>query len=102
MANPSLLQSSTSSFLGQFRSFAAPLSAAFPYGNRNGAAVVSVKATAAGVVLVEKNEAEKSNRLKATYREKIVPKLMEEFSYTNILQVIKFSFQCIMGISQKF
>ncbi|KAI4328829.1 hypothetical protein L6164_021155 [Bauhinia variegata] len=90
MTNPSLLQSSTSSFLGQFRVFPAPLAAArFPLGNRNGAAVLSVKATAAGTVLVEKTDAEKVFRLKTSYTEKIVPLLVEEFSYANIHQVPK-------------
>lgn len=50
---------------------------------------MSVRATAAGAVLVEKSEAEKVNRLKTTYSEKIIPLLMEEFSYTNIHQVLR-------------
>jgi large subunit ribosomal protein L5 len=45
-----------------------------------------------GAVLVEKSEAEKVNRLKATYLEKIVPKLKEEFSYKNIHEVTIFFF----------
>lgn len=49
--------------------------------------MVSVKATAAGAVLVEKSEAETVFRLKRTYTEKVIPKLVEEFSYTNIHQV---------------
>jgi len=49
--------------------------------------VVSVKADASGAVLVEKSEAETVYRLKTTYNDKIVPLLMEEFSYTNIHQV---------------
>ncbi|KAI4355151.1 hypothetical protein L6164_003950 [Bauhinia variegata] len=74
MANPSLLQSSTSSFLVQFRVFPPPSSAArFLLGNRNGDAVVSVKATVARTKLVEKTEAEKMFRLKTTYSRKIVP-----------------------------
>ncbi|XP_061360163.1 large ribosomal subunit protein uL5c [Gastrolobium bilobum] len=88
---PSLLHSSGSSFLAQFRAFPSPLSSSslFPYRNKHGSAVVSVKATAAGAVLVEKSEAENVNRLKTTYKEKIIPLLMEEFSYTNIHQVPK-------------
>ena len=50
--------------------------------------MVSVKASASGVVLVEKSEAEKANRLKTAYTEKIIPLLMEEFSYTNKHQVL--------------
>ena len=52
---------------------------------------VTVKA-AAGAVLVEKSEAETTSRLKTTYLEKIIPKLKEEFSYRNILEVIDFLF----------
>ncbi|XP_028770420.1 50S ribosomal protein L5, chloroplastic [Neltuma alba] len=91
MAGPSLLQSSTSSFLGQFRVFPAPLFSGLLYRNGNGGAVAPVKATAAGsgAVLVEKSEAEKPRRLKITYNEKIVPLLMEEFNYTNIHEVPK-------------
>ncbi|KAI9089897.1 hypothetical protein K1719_028867 [Acacia pycnantha] len=90
MANPSFLQSSTSSFLGQFRVFPAPLSSGLLYRNGNGGAVAPVKATAAGsAVLVEKSEAEKPHRLKINYTEKIVPLLMEEFDYTNIHEVPK-------------
>ncbi|KAG9452974.1 hypothetical protein H6P81_005878 [Aristolochia fimbriata] len=49
---------------------------------------LSIKASA-GVVLVEPGEAEKVNRLKSTYLEKVVPLLKEEFSYNNILEVPK-------------
>ncbi|CAK7348829.1 unnamed protein product [Dovyalis caffra] len=86
MATPSLLRSSASSFNCQFLSLPPPLTARVPYGNRYG--VVSVRATGVAV-LVEKSEAEKTNRLKTTYLEKIVPLLKEEFSYTNIHQVPK-------------
>lgn len=90
---PSLLHSSGSSFLPQFRTFPTRFSSSssslFTHGNnRHGSGVVSVKATASGAVLVEKSEAEKVYRLKTTYNEKIVPLLMEEFSYTNIHQVL--------------
>jgi hypothetical protein len=58
-----------------------------------------VKAIASGAVLVEKSEAEQVYRLKTTYNEKIVPLLIEEFSYTNIHQVfVKFRFFFVMGI----
>ncbi|KAK7394725.1 hypothetical protein VNO78_15260 [Psophocarpus tetragonolobus] len=81
---PSLLHSSASSFFPQFRAFPSSASySLFPH------AVVSVKASASGVVLVEKSDAEKANRLKAAYTHKIVPLLMEDFSYTNKHQVPK-------------
>lgn len=85
MASPSLLGSATSSFHGQSPLFKSPMSVrAVP---RNGVALTTVKAAAGAAVLVEKSEAEKPSRLKATYIEKIIPKLKEEFSYQNILQV---------------
>lgn len=79
--SPALLQSTASAFHGHFSvrlpsvSFAAV---------RSGG--LSVKASS--VVLVEKTEAEKVERLKSTYLEKIVPVLKEEFNYTNIHQVL--------------
>ncbi|KAF3441568.1 hypothetical protein FNV43_RR15482 [Rhamnella rubrinervis] len=89
MASPSLLGSATSLFHGRFPVVPTPLSVRVPYGSLgNGSGVVSVKASA-GTVLVEKSEAEKINRLKTMYLEKIVPLLMEEFSYKNVLQVPK-------------
>ncbi|XVF80129.1 hypothetical protein PTKIN_Ptkin15bG0045500 [Pterospermum kingtungense] len=90
MASPSLLQSTASSFYGQSPFLSPPSSVRLPYGNpRNGhGGVVSVKATGE-IVLVDKSEAEKVNRLKTTYLEKIVPLLKEEFNYTNIHQVPK-------------
>jgi large subunit ribosomal protein L5 len=48
------------------------------------------------VVLVDKSEAEKSNRLKTTFLEKIVPLLIEEFSYTNIHQVTLYKFSNLL------
>ncbi|XP_021280713.1 LOW QUALITY PROTEIN: 50S ribosomal protein L5, chloroplastic [Herrania umbratica] len=88
MACPPLLQSTASSFHGQSPFLLPPFSMRLPYGNlRTGyGGVVSVKATA-DVVLVEKSDAEKSNRLKTTYLDKIIPLLKEEFNYTNIHQV---------------
>ncbi|XP_068315673.1 large ribosomal subunit protein uL5c [Pyrus communis] len=86
MACPSLLRSATSSFHGQFPVAVSPPPLRLSYGNpRN--VVVPVKA--AEVVLVEKSEAEKVSRLKTTYLERIIPKLKEEFSYTNIHEVPK-------------
>ena len=88
MASPSLLGSATSSFHGQSPLFKSPMSVrAVP---RNGVVLTAVKAAAGAAVLVEKSEAEKPSRLKATYIEKIIPKLKEEFSYQNILQVTHF------------
>ncbi|CAJ1820847.1 unnamed protein product [Sphenostylis stenocarpa] len=87
---PSLLHSSGSSFFAQFRAFPYfSSSSAFPHGNRHGNAVLTVRATDSAVVLVEKSDAEKANRLKTAYTEKIVPLLIEEFSYTNKHQVPK-------------
>ncbi|KAG4992666.1 hypothetical protein AAZX31_09G234200 [Glycine max] len=86
---PSLLHSSGSSFFSQFRAFQFSSSLLFPHSNKHGNALVSVKASVSGVVLVEKSEAEKANRLKTAYTEKIIPLLMEEFSYTNKHQVPK-------------
>ncbi|KAJ8900610.1 hypothetical protein K2173_025387 [Erythroxylum novogranatense] len=88
MTSASLLNPAALSYRGQysilFPSSSIPVSHRNP---RNGNGVVSIRAT--GVVLVEKSESEKANRLKTTYLEKIVPLLKEEFSYTNIHQVPK-------------
>lgn len=43
----------------------------------------------AAVVLVDKSEATKIHRLQTNYLEKIVPALIEEFSYANVHQVPK-------------
>lgn len=81
----SLLHSTASSFCSQFPVHSVRL----PSGNVRAPAVgLSVKATSA-VALVEKTEAEKVNRLKSRYLEKIVPLLKEEFNYANIHQVPK-------------
>ncbi|KAK4761664.1 hypothetical protein SAY87_029548 [Trapa incisa] len=83
------LPSTASAFHGQVLAPAAPPSARAPWGSqRNLGAAVSVRSSD-GIVLVEKSDAEKVSRLKATYLEKIVPLLKEEFSYTNIHQVPK-------------
>ncbi|KAL8495152.1 hypothetical protein ACS0TY_019356 [Phlomoides rotata] len=80
--SPAILHSMASTFHGQF-SVRLP-SVGFS-GVRSG--VLSVKASS--VVMVEKTEAEKVNRLKTVYLEKIVPLLKEEFNYTNIHEVPK-------------
>lgn len=88
MASPSLLHSSTSSFHCQFPIVSAPSSVRVACVNpRNGNGVVTVKATG-NIVLVDKSESEKTYRLKNTYLEKIVLLLKDEFSYTNIHQVV--------------
>ncbi|GAB4844523.1 60S ribosomal protein L5 [Ancistrocladus abbreviatus] len=86
----SQLQSATSSFHGQCAVVQTPSTVRFPFSNAGSRSigVVTVRATGA-LVSVEKAEAEKVNRLKTTYLEKIVPLLMDEFSYTNIHQVPK-------------
>jgi len=72
----------------------------FPHVKRHGNVVVPVRASDSGVVLVEKSDAEKTYRLKTAYTEKIVPLLIEEFSYTNKHQVFaKFLLPfCLMGV----
>ncbi|CAA2935004.1 50S ribosomal protein L5, chloroplastic-like [Olea europaea var. sylvestris] len=80
-----LLHSAASVFNGKFP----PPSMRFPavvLRSRPGGLSVTAMSS---VVLVEKSEAEKVNRLKTTYIEKIVPLLKEEFEYTNIHQVPK-------------
>eukprot|EP00262_Sarcandra_glabra_P019770 TRINITY_DN7606_c0_g1_i1.p1 TRINITY_DN7606_c0_g1~~TRINITY_DN7606_c0_g1_i1.p1 ORF type:complete len:270 (-),score=36.87 TRINITY_DN7606_c0_g1_i1:207-1016(-) len=53
--------------------------------NRSGLAVRA----SSSIVLVDKSEAEKVNRLKTAYLEKVVPLLTEEFSYENVHEVPK-------------
>ncbi|KAJ0739944.1 hypothetical protein HanOQP8_Chr06g0211341 [Helianthus annuus] len=79
-----LLQSSASSFISQFPAVTS-VRLSPPFGNRHGGLSVKAEA-AAGIVLVEKSEADKVNRLKTAYQEKIVPLLKEEFNYTNLHQ----------------
>lgn len=82
MASPSLLHSSASSFHCRFPSLAIGTSAPPPLRN-------VVKVSASGTVLVEKSEAEKVQRLKTAYLERIIPALKDEFKYINIHQVNK-------------
>lgn len=87
MASSSLLSSAASSFHGHSPLF----SARFAAGNPSNVAPLAVRIKASAgdsIVLVEKAEAEKTNRLKSNYLERIVPLLMDEFSYTNIHQVL--------------
>ena len=80
MASPSLLQSSASSFHCRFPSLAVTSSVPPPLRNL-------LKVSASGTVLVEKSEAEKVQRLKTAYLERIIPALKDEFKYINIHQV---------------
>ncbi|CAL5397774.1 unnamed protein product [Camellia sinensis] len=85
-SSPALLHSAASPFHGQFPAVPTVRLPATNPRHRFGG--VSVKAMS-GIILVEKTESEKLNRLKTTYLQKIVPLLKEEFSYTNIHQVPK-------------
>ncbi|GFP91484.1 sphingoid long-chain bases kinase 2 mitochondrial [Phtheirospermum japonicum] len=80
--SPALLHSAASTFHGQF-------SVRLPSVNFSGGRPGGLSVKASSVVLVEKTEAEKVNRLKTTYLEKIIPLLKEEFNYTNVHQVPK-------------
>ena len=91
MASPSLLQSSASSFHGCFPSLAVPSSA--PQLLRS-----VVKVYASGTVRVEKSEAEKVQRLKTVYLERIIPTLKDEFKYINIHQVTMLEFIAVITI----
>lgn len=91
MAASSLLSSAASSFHGHCPLFSVRFPAPGACGNPSNVAPLAVRVKAAAgdsIVLVEKAEAEKVNRLKSNYIEKIVPLLMDEFSYTNIHQVV--------------
>ena len=88
-----LLQSSASSFISHFPA-ASPVNSVRlspPLWSRHSGLSVKAEA-AAGIVLVDKSEADKVNRLKTSYIEKIVPLLKEEFNYTNIHQVYDSNF----------
>ncbi|KAF9615478.1 hypothetical protein IFM89_024671 [Coptis chinensis] len=87
MASSATLHSCFSSFHGQSPILSSPISTRFPTPSSRNQCGFSVKAS--NVVLVEKSEAEKVQRLKTTYLEKIVPLLKEEFAYTNMHQVPK-------------
>lgn len=84
-SSPALLHSTGSSFCSSFPVHFVRL----PSGNLRARSdgLLVVKANS-GAALVEKTEAEKVNRLKSRYLEKIVPLLKEEFKYTNIHQVV--------------
>ncbi|XXG76526.1 hypothetical protein AAC387_Pa08g0860 [Persea americana] len=102
MASVTLLPSTSSSFSSlSFRSrLSAPIPIRIP-DRRTPKSVAGLQVKAStGPVLVEKSESEKVNRMKSVYVEKIVPLLMEEFSYTNIHQVPqvqKIVLNCGMG-----
>lgn len=78
--SPALLHSTASTFHGQF-------SVRLPSVGFAGVRPGGLCVKASSVVLFEKTDAEKVNRLKTTYLEKIVPLLKEEFNYTNIHEV---------------
>ncbi|RWR87834.1 Ribosomal protein L5 [Cinnamomum micranthum f. kanehirae] len=102
MASVTFLPSTSSSFSSL--SFRSRLSAPIPiriadHRTPKNVTGLQVKAST-GPVLVEKSESEKVNRMKSVYVEKIIPLLMEEFSYTNIHQVPqvkKIVLNCGMG-----
>ncbi|XP_010919114.1 uncharacterized protein [Elaeis guineensis] len=57
-----------------------------------------------GIVLVDRSEAEKVNRLKSAYLEKVVPRLKEEFNYKNTHEVPKIEkivVNCGMGDAEQ-
>ncbi|KAG6427171.1 hypothetical protein SASPL_111411 [Salvia splendens] len=95
--SPALLHSTASVFHGRF-------SVRLPSLNFSGVRPGALSVKASTVVLVEKTEAEKVDRLKTTYIEKIVPLLKEEFNYTNVHQVDSFGkcsddvFQCVYNL----
>ncbi|WOL10613.1 50S ribosomal protein L5, chloroplastic [Canna indica] len=60
--------------------------------------------SASGIVLVDRSESEKVNRLKSTYLEKVVPLLKEEFGYANVHEVPKIEkivVNCGMGDAEQ-
>ncbi|XP_052194858.1 50S ribosomal protein L5, chloroplastic [Diospyros lotus] len=90
MASLALPNCASSSFHGQFPAVSAPRFVRLTHVSpRKRSGGLHVKASASGIVLVEKTEAEKVSRLKQTYLNKIVPLLKDEFSYTNVHQVPK-------------
>ncbi|KAI0499988.1 hypothetical protein KFK09_018196 [Dendrobium nobile] len=61
-------------------------------------------ASSSGIVLVDKSDSDKVNRLKSVYLEKIVPILKEEFGYNNIHEVPgieKIVVNCGMGDAEQ-
>ncbi|RWW56151.1 hypothetical protein BHE74_00037155 [Ensete ventricosum] len=64
----------------------------------------SLASSPTGIVLVDRTEAEKVNRLKIAYLEKVIPLLKEEFSYKNIHEVPKIEkvvVNCGMGDAEQ-
>ncbi|CAL9178257.1 large ribosomal subunit protein uL5c-like [Musa acuminata AAA Group] len=64
----------------------------------------SLASSPTGIVLVDRTEAEKVNRLKTAFLEKVVPLLKEEFSYKNIHEVPKIEkvvVNCGMGDAEQ-
>ncbi|RWW08360.1 hypothetical protein GW17_00028211 [Ensete ventricosum] len=64
----------------------------------------SPSTSATGIVLVDRSEAEKVNRLDTVYLEKVMPLLEEEFSYDNIHEVPKIDkivVNCGMGDAEQ-
>lgn len=60
--------------------------------------------SSSGIVLVDKSESEKKNRLKLAYLEKVVPILINEFSYKNVQEVPKIKkvvVNCGMGDAEQ-
>uniref|UniRef100_A0A7N0UQM4 Large ribosomal subunit protein uL5c n=1 Tax=Kalanchoe fedtschenkoi TaxID=63787 RepID=A0A7N0UQM4_KALFE len=82
MASPALLHSAASTFHGKLPFLSSPSI------RRHTLFPLSVRASS-GIVLVDPSEAEKVNRLKSAYLERIVPLMKEEFNYTNIHEVPK-------------
>jgi large subunit ribosomal protein L5 len=89
MASPALLRSSASSFLNQFPSIHNPRLPAGSPRSRSGGLTIRAVTSASGIILVDKSEADKVQRLKTKYLESIVPMLKEEFGYQNIHEVPK-------------
>ncbi|CAL9206760.1 unnamed protein product, partial [Musa hybrid cultivar] len=81
-----------------------PSASAPPAGSRCEPVFPSPATSPTGIVLVDRSEAEKVNRLKTVYLEKVVPLLKEEFSYENIHEVPKIEkivVNCGMGDAEQ-
>ncbi|XP_010261340.1 PREDICTED: 50S ribosomal protein L5, chloroplastic [Nelumbo nucifera] len=88
MASTAFLQSSSSSFHGQFPVVSVSNATRILSGRSTNGCRLTVKAST-GIVLVDKSEAETAHRLKTNYLEKIAPLLKDEFSYKNIHEIPK-------------